>query len=489
MTAAPAAPEVALPSGDLLIDGAWVADGGDGRRQHVNPATGAVLTDFAMAGVDDVDRAVRSSAAAFPAWRAWPPNERREVLLRIAALLERDDMDLAVLRSLEIGAVLKRKRGLSMAAEYWRYYAGWCDKIEGATIPTYPGKALDYTRPEPYGVVAVIIPWNGAVVSAGMKVAPALAAGNCVVLKPSELAPLAALRFGELCLEAGLPPGVLNIVPGGPEAGNALVSHPGIAKISFTGGGPTARRVMAAAAQQLTPVMLELGGKSASIVFEDADLDLAAMMSVQTSVVSLSGQGCVLPTRLLVHDAVYDQVEAKVAAHVDALRMGDPFDETVQIGPVIDEVACERILGVIDRAKASGSGRLLAGGGRAGGELARGFYVEPTVFTDVDRDSEVAQDEIFGPVLSMVRFTDDDDAVSIANGTPFGLGAFVYTNDLRRSHRMADALDAGTIGINGFPPMPANAPFGGVKQSGFGREGGRVGLDEYLRVKNVYVAL
>jgi len=482
--------DATFPSGGLLIDGAWEPDSSGGHRDHVNPATGEPLVRFAMAGVAEVDRAVRSAGAAFPAWKAWPPNERREVLLAIARLLERDDMDLAVLRSLEIGAVLKRKRGLSMAAEYWRYYAGWCDKVEGVTIPAYPGgRALDYTRPEPYGVVAVIIPWNGAVVSAGMKVAPALAAGNCVVLKPSELGALAALRFGELCLEAGLPPGVLNIVPGGPDAGHALVSHPGIAKISFTGGGATARRVMAAAAEQLTPVMLELGGKSASIVFDDADLALASTMAVQTSVVSLSGQGCVLPTRLLVHDAVYDDVEARVTEQVRSLRMGDPFEEGVQIGPVIDEAACQRILGVVDRARSEGAGRLLVGGGRPGGALSKGSYVEATVFGDVDRASDLAQEEIFGPVLAMIRFADEDEAVEIANGTQYGLGGFVFTNDLRRAHRVADALDVGTVGVNAFPPMPANAPFGGVKASGFGREGGRAGLDEYLRTKNVYVGL
>lgn len=484
-----ARPDATLPSGGLLIGESWHRSTTGGEREHRNPATGEVLASFAMAGPKEVDDAVRSAAEAFPAWRNWPVNERREVLIEVARLLEREDMDLAVLRSLEIGAVLKRKRGLSMAAEYWRYYAGWVDKIEGATIPAYPGRALDYTRPEPYGVVAVIIPWNGAVVSAGMKVAPALAAGNCVVLKPSELGPLAALRFGELCLEAGLPPGVVNIVPGGPDAGHALVSHPGVAKISFTGGGATARRVMAAAAEQLTPVMLELGGKSASIVFPDADLDAASATAVQTSVVSLSGQGCVLPTRLLVHDDVYDEVEARVVSQVADLRIGDPFEEGVQIGPVIDEPACERILAVVDRAKAAGEGRLLIGGGRAGGELARGYFVEPTVFGDVDNDSPLAQEEIFGPVLSMLRFHDESEAVALANGTSYGLGGFVFTRDLGTAHRVADALESGTVGVNAFPPMPANVPFGGVKQSGFGREGGRAGLDEYLRTKNVYVGL
>jgi acyl-CoA reductase-like NAD-dependent aldehyde dehydrogenase len=326
-------------------------------------------------------------------------------------------------------------------------------------------------------------------VSAAMKVAPALAAGNTVVLKPAELAALGPLRFAELCLEAGIPPGVLNVVPGGADAGAALTSDRRIGKISFTGGGATARRIMEAAAQTLTPVVLELGGKSADIVFPDADLDVAAMTAVQASLANLAGQGCVLPTRLLVHDDVYAAVEQKVATMADAIKVGRPFDEGVQMGPIIDGANCERILSTIERARAEGAGELLSGGHRVGGDLADGYFVEPTVFGSVDNSSELAQREVFGPVLALVRFGDEDEAVALANATDYGLGGLVYTRDIDRAHRVAKRLQAGYVGINTFPPMPPNAPFGGVKQSGFGREGGREGLMEFLQIKNVYVGL
>jgi aldehyde dehydrogenase (NAD+) len=322
-----------------------------------------------------------------------------------------------------------------------------------------------------------------------MKVAPALAAGNTVVLKPSELGPMAALRFGELCQEAGLPPGVLNVVPGGQAAGQALVGHRDVGKVSFTGGIRTAQRILAAAAENVTPVLLELGGKSAAVIFADADLDSAVEMGVMAGVANMSGQACVLPTRMLVEDSVYSQVEERAAALAASITVGDPFDPASQMGPVINEPALERILGVVEQAASDNEGRLLAGGTRLGGPLAAGYYVAPTVFGSVDNSSPLAQDEIFGPVLSLIRFSSDDEAVALANGTRYGLGAFVFTNDLSRAHRVADGLEAGWIGVNGFPPMPPNAPFGGVKQSGSGREGGAAGLEEFLRPKNVYVRL
>lgn len=480
--------ELRLPSGHMLIGGEWVATSSDGERTHLNPATGQPLSSFVMAGTAEIDAAVASARTAFPAWRDLDPLTRRDILGEIARLLQVYDAELGLLRTFELGAPLKRRRGRSMAGEYFAYFAGWVDKIEGRLPPVGP-HALDYTRPEPYGVVAVIIPWNGPTVAAGMKVAPALAAGNCVVLKPSELGPLAALRFAEICEEAGLPPGVLNVVPGSPEAGAALVQHPGIDKISFTGGVSTARRIMAAAADRLTPLTLELGGKSANIVFADADLDAAVQVGVMSSMASLSGQGCVLPTRMLVADEVYDDVEARVIAATSALHVGDPLAPGTQIGPVIDANACERILRTIGEAQTDNAGRLLVGGHRVSGDLADGFFVEPTVFGDVDNASRLAQEEIFGPVLCLERFHSDDEALALANDSPYGLGGLVFTRDLSRAHQVAAALDTGYIGINGFPPMPANAPFGGVKASGFGREGGEAGLAEYLRTKNVYVVL
>jgi len=480
---------VPVPTGDLLIDGEFVPARSGDRREQLDPSNGRPLASIAIGGPDDIDQAIGSATDAFAAWSSWPAHRRRDVLLELARLIDAHELELGVLRSLETGAPLKRKRGPSLAAEWTRYYAGWVDKIEGTTATPYSGPSVSYTVPEPYGVIAVLTPWNGGMVSAAMKVAPALAAGNTVVLKPADLAALGPLRFAELCLEAGIPPGVLNVVPGGPAAGAALVSDSRIGKISFTGGGVTARRIMAAAAETLTPVVLELGGKSADLVFPDADIDVATATAVQASLANIAGQGCVLPTRLLVHDAVYDEVAGKVAMMAAALRVGRPFDDGVQMGPVIDAANCERILGLIAKARADGDGELLTGGDRLDGDLADGYFVAPTVFGAVDNASDIAQHEVFGPVLALVRFGDEDEAVELANGTQYGLGGLVYTRDIDRAHRLAKRLQAGYIGINAFPPMPPNAPFGGVKASGFGREGGRDGLMEFLQIKNVYVGL
>ncbi len=480
---------VPVPTGDLLIDGAWMPASSGDRREQLDPSNGRPLASIAIGGPDDIDQAIASASTAFRSWSTWPAHRRRDVLLELARLIETRELELGVLRSLETGAPLKRKRGPSLAAEWTRYYAGWVDKIEGTTATPYSGPSLSYTVPEPFGVVAVLTPWNGGMVSAAMKVAPALAAGNTVVLKPADLASLGPLRFAELCLEAGIPPGVLNVVPGGPAAGAALVSDPRIGKISFTGGGATARRIMAAAAETLTPVVLELGGKSADLVFPDADIDLAAATAVQASLANIAGQGCVLPTRLLVHDTIYDEVAEKVATMASALRVGRPFDEGVQMGPVIDAANCERILNVIGNARTNGDGELLTGGDRLDGDLADGYFVAPTVFGSVDNASDLAQHEVFGPVLALVRFSDEDAAVELANATQYGLGGLVYTRDIDRAHRLAKRLQAGYIGINTFPPMPPNAPFGGVTASGFGREGGREGVMEFLQTKNVYIGL
>jgi acyl-CoA reductase-like NAD-dependent aldehyde dehydrogenase len=321
----------------------------------------------------------------------------------------------------------------------------------------------------------------------GHKAIPALAAGNTVVAKPPELAPFGAMMFAELAFEAGLPPGVLNVVTGGAAAGDALCRHPGVDKISFTGGAATARSVMRAAAESLTPMALELGGKSANIVFPDADLDLAASVAAMLGAVLLSGQGCALPTRLFAHDDVYDEVVDRVVAQVEAAAVGDALDPAVIMGPVVSAAACDRILGVIDEATATSAGRLATGGRRLDGDLADGYFVAPTVFADVDPSSSLAQREVFGPVLSILRFSGEDEVVDLANGTPYGLAAYLYTADMGRAHRVAKRLESGSVTINAFPSMSPTAPFGGVKQSGFGREGGRAGIDEFLRTKNIVV--
>jgi acyl-CoA reductase-like NAD-dependent aldehyde dehydrogenase len=424
-------------------------------------------------------------------WREWPANERRDLLLRLADLVLSRMDELATIGTAENGTPASMAPLVNgvLPVEFLRYYAGWVDKLEGAVIPSFPVHSLDYTRLEPYGVIAVIIPWNGPATSIGQKVAPALAAGNCVVLKPSELAPFSSLRFAELALEAGLPPGVLNVIPGGPEAGEAMVRHPGVDKVTFTGGGGAGRKVLAAAAEHLKPVVLELGGKSANIVFADADLDAAVSTAVTVGVAALSGQACALPTRLLVESSVYDEVLEQVVDLTESIMVGDPTDEATLMGPVISQGACERILGVIERAQNEGAGKLLTGGTRLSGELAPGFFIKPTVFGDVDNRSHLARQEIFGPVLSVMRFESESEAVQLANDTPYGLAGFVFTSDVTRAHEVAAGLEAGYIGVNHFPVPGATSPFGGVKESGFGREGGEAGIKEFVRIKNVNVSL
>jgi aldehyde dehydrogenase (NAD+) len=481
--------EIPIPSGALIIAGERVSMTESGVREQLDPATGRPIAEITLAGPAEVEAAVESARDAQREWRRLASARRRDLIMELADLIDREAVELSALRSLELGAPMKRGKGLNLAVEYIRYFAGWVDKLEGSTIPLEPGSTLDYTIPEPYGTVAALTPFNGGLVSVAMKVVPALAAGNTVVLKPSELATLAPLRFGELCLEAGMPSGVVNVIPGGIDSGKALVAHPGVDKISFTGGTNTARQVLTAAAQNLTPVVLELGGKSANVVFADADLEAAIATTVGTALAGMSGQGCVLPTRLLVQDEVYDEVEQMVDAAARAVVVGRPFDDGVQAGPVITEEACDRIVGFVDEAARRGDGRLLTGGGRIGGDLADGYFVEPTVFGDVDNRSPLAQEEIFGPVLSLVRFASEEEAVHLANETAYGLGGLVFTRDLGRAHRMAHELEAGYVGLNAFPPMPPGTPFGGVKQSGFGREGGLEGVREFLRTKNVYVGL
>lgn len=476
--------------GHLLGD-RWSASDSGGRYAHHDPATGLLQAEIALGGAAEITAAVDAAVAAGPAWRAMPLDERAAILHRLADLLVANDPDSSLLNARDNGTPISAMRPGVYAASWVRYYAGWVDKIDGQVVPTSGG--LDYVLPEPYGVIGAIVPWNGPMMGMGQKVAPALAAGNTVVAKPPEIAPFGALRFAELALEAGLPPGVLNVVTGGAEAGQALVRDHRVGKVSFTGGHVTARAVMVAAAETLKPLALELGGKSANIVFPDADLDTAAMLAVLLGVGLLSGQGCALPTRLYVHEDVYDEVVEAVVAQAAGLAVGDPSDPASFMGPVVNDAACRRILGVIERAKSEGSGSLLAGGerlGRArlGDGLADGYFVAPTIFGDVVHGSDLAANEVFGPVLSILRFKDEDEVVAKANDSHFGLGAYLHTRDIGRAHRIAGRLEAGMVIVNGMPGMSPGAPFGGYKQSGFGREGGRWGIEEFLQQKNVFIA-
>jgi aldehyde dehydrogenase (NAD+) len=475
----------------LLLDGRWVEDTDAERLPHVNPSTGRAQGELVVAGPEEIDEAVATSRIAARAWRRMPADQRRGVMLRIAAGLRADRQRLAVLGTLSGG--MTHASALAAAekcADYFEYYAGWADKVNGAVLPVYPGRGFDYTLPEPYGVILAIINWNGPLTATARKVAAAFASGNAVVLKTPELAPFGLAVFARICQDAGVPPGVLNMVNGGPDVGAALVSHPGIDKISFTGSGRTAQAIMAAAAQQLTPVALELGGKSANLVFPDADLDAAAEMAAMFGVVRGSGQGCLLPTRLIVHSSVHDEIVDRVVAILKRIRVGDPLlDRAAEMGPVINQAACDRVLGVIAAAQSRGEGDLVVGGERLGGDLEDGYFIAPTVFTGVSNDSSLAQDEIFGPVLTVIRFEDDEQAVALANASPFALAGYVHTRDLTRAHQVTESLEAGFVSVNGFNPQPPTMPFGGHGQSGFGREGGFEGLQEFLRPKNVYISL
>ena len=483
------AAERLVPKTTAFIGGA-PAEGCGPARTFTHPADGRGYADQALAGPSDVDAAVAAARDALPAWRGLAPSARRDLLFGLAAAIRREAQNLAAVVSLEMGMPLRASvAGVEQAAEWFAHYAGWADKITGETVPVAPGAVHDYTVPGPRGVVGAIIPWNGPVIALALKVAPALAAGNCVVLKPAELAPFSSVCVAELFASAGLPAGVFNVVGGGADAGARLVEHPDVDMISFTGGDTAGRAVGMAAAARHVPAVLELGGKSASLVFEDADPARVGKLAVLLGVAQNSGQGCFLPTRLLVHRSIHDDVLAAAEVAASRVRLGDPFGERTTMGPVVNEQAAERILGVIANAEAQGDGRLVTGGRRAGGELAAGSYVQPTVFGEVDPASPLATEEIFGPVLAVTPFDDEDGAIALANGTRYGLAGYVWTADLARAHRVAHRLDAGYVSVNGMAGLPPGAPFGGWKASGHGTEGGRAGLREYLRVKNVHVQL
>jgi aldehyde dehydrogenase (NAD+) len=482
------------PRTDLLlegnyIDGALTAATGAGTYVHVNPATGRPHRELVLAGKDDVEAAIASAKRAFREWRRTSPQERRDLLQAIARLLRAQVEDLAAINALEVGTPLPFGRwAVTDAAAWFDYYAGWTDKITGDTIPVPQDAGFDFTLREPVGVVAKVLTWNTPIGGISMSVAAALAAGCTVVLKPAEQAPFAAVRFAQLCTDAGLPAGAVNVIVGDAPAGDLLVRHPDIAKVSFTGGPATARKLQAAAADNVTPLVLELGGKSAHLVFADADLSSAVEFS--TMITALSGQGCSLPSRLLVERPVYDEVVDRVVESLRQVTVGDPFDEHTVMGPVVNEAAAARIVSLISSTVDTGAATCALGGQRLGGDLAEGFFIPPTVLRDVDPDSPAAQDEIFGPVLCVIPFDTEEDAVRIANSTRYGLAAYVHTTDLGRALRLSRELEAGGVGINGqILPATYAAPFGGVGLSGYGREGGREGIEEFLHVKNVAIKI
>ena len=417
-----------------------------------------------------------------------PPSERGKILWKIADLIMANADELARMETEDNGKPIFESRHVDIpaAAECFQYYAGWATKIHGDTIPV-PGNFLNYTLHEPLGVVGAIIPWNFPLLMAAWKIAPALATGNTVVLKPAEQTPLTALRLGELCLEAGLPPGVLNIVPGyGPTAGAALVEHALIAKIAFTGSTEVGKQIMRKAADTLKKVSLELGGKSPNVVFADADLDAAAKGAIN-AIFYGKGEVCAAGSRLLVEKSVKDELLEKIVARAAKLVPADPMHPKTRMGALVSKEQMDKVLGYIDSGREEGA-QVLTGGGRADVN-GKGFFVSPTVFGDAHNGMKIAREEIFGPVLAAIEFEDTADGVRKANETMYGLAAAVWTRDVKKAHKVARAIQAGTVWINSYNVLNTASPFGGYKMSGFGRELGAHALDLYTQVKSVWVDL
>ncbi|OGF03861.1 MAG: betaine-aldehyde dehydrogenase [Candidatus Eisenbacteria bacterium RBG_16_71_46] len=476
--------------GKLIINGEAV-DAATGRTfRTMNPATEEAICEVAEAGPEDVDRAVKAARAAFDGgpWARMRPAERQRILFRLGDLILEHADELGRLETLDNGKPIFESRQIDapMAANCFHYFAGWATKLAGETLPVQPA-FFTYTLREPLGVVGAIIPWNFPMIMVGWKCAPALAAGNCVVLKPAELTPLTAIRIGELALEAGLPPGVLNVLPGkGSVAGEAMVRHPGVDKITFTGSTEVGKHIMKTGADTVKKVTLELGGKSPNIVFADADLE-AAVRGATTGIFYGKGEVCAAGSRLLVESSVHDEFVAKLAERAKRLVPADPLDPKTRLGALVSAAQMEKVLGYVDTGVSEGA-KLVAGGKRqpVGG---KGYFVQATVLDQVDNRMRVAQEEIFGPVLAVIRFEDVEDAVRKGNDSPYGLAAGVWTRDVNKAHAVARRLQAGTVWVNAYNFYDAGMPFGGYKASGFGRDLGPESLREYTQVKSVWISI
>jgi betaine-aldehyde dehydrogenase len=476
----------------LFIDGQWV-DAESGKTfKTPNPATGETLAEVAEADKADVDKAVAAARRAFEGkWSKLSARDRGRLLYKLSQLIEEHSAELAALETSDNGKPIKESLyvDLPQVVENFEYFAGWATKIEGETIPV-PGNMFNYTLREPIGVCGQIIPWNFPLLMAAWKLAPALAAGNTVVLKPAEQTPVGAMALAKLIQEAGFPEGVVNIIPGyGETAGAALASHPGIDKIAFTGSTEVGKLIAKSAADNLTKVSLELGGKAPNIVFADSDIDQAvagAMMGIFYN----QGQVCCAGSRLFVEEDVKDEFLSKLTEKAGRIAVGDPMDKSTQMGPQVSAEQLDRIKGYVDIARGEGAA-VVAGGASPDleGAFQNGFFFRPTIFSDVNNKMRVAQEEIFGPVVSVISFKDEDDLIKQANDTIYGLSAGIWTQNLTRAHRFAREIRCGVVWINTYNMFNAASPFGGYKQSGYGREMGRHALDLYTQVKSVWVDL
>jgi len=476
----------------LLIDGKWVdAEGGKSFDVH-NPATDEVLCKVQEGGKADIDKAVKAARKAFEEgkWRKTSASQKAKLLLNLADLVEKNADELAQLETLDNGKPIRESRyvDIPQVIETFRYYAGWATKIEGETIPANPN-FFTYTLREPIGVVGQIIPWNFPLLMAAWKLGPALACGNTVVLKPAEQTPLTALRLGELLLEAGFPEGVVNIVTGfGPNsAGEALAQHMDVDKVAFTGEDKTGREILKSSLGNLKRVSLELGGKAPNIVFKDADMD-AAVAGAITGIFFNQGQVCCAGSRLFLEKGIHDEFMTKLNERIAKMQQGPGLDEKTQIGPQVSREHQQKIMSYIDIAKGEGA-KLSCGGESPTGDLAKGYFVKPTVFTGVNNDMRIAQEEVFGPVLAVIPFSTVEEVAEQANKTTYGLSGAVWTNDVKKAHKLASHIKAGTIWINCFNALDPAIPFGGYKMSGYGRELGKHSIDLYTNIKSVWVNL